>query len=215
MSAEYVELNRSFITRHRGGRVHEHMYDGASVWLSDQEAPHPSLCSDTNLASATLWLLFKLACTQGSTVPVNIKSWHNSMKQPQQDVIKKEKKKKNYLGNERQKWFEWCILRSYFFPLVNSFPMSLRSQLILSTFFNTVCSCSDLWSDLEQNRWWSKVCFGVATLSVPACTPQKQRRWLMSHSRLQNSSPQYSVWDQLRWVNASNTSSLHTCIESF
>lgn len=67
MSAEYVELNRSFITRHQGGRVHEHMYDSASVWLSDQEAPHPSLCSDTNLASATLWLLFKLARTQGST----------------------------------------------------------------------------------------------------------------------------------------------------
>ncbi len=71
-----------------GGYKHKHMHNSASMWLSDQEASHQSLCSDTNLASATLWLLFKLACTQGSTLPVNIKSWHNSLKQTQQDIRK-------------------------------------------------------------------------------------------------------------------------------
>lgn len=55
------------------------------MWPSDQEAPHQSLCSDTNLASATLWLLFKLAYTQGRALPVNIKSWHNSLKQTRRD----------------------------------------------------------------------------------------------------------------------------------
>lgn len=70
------------------GQKHEHMYNSASMWLSDQEAPYQSLCSDTNLASASLWLLFKLAYTQGSTLPVNIKSWHNCLKQTQQDMRK-------------------------------------------------------------------------------------------------------------------------------
>lgn len=43
----------------------EAVYTSISMWPSNREALHQSLCSDTNLASATLVLLFKWACTQG------------------------------------------------------------------------------------------------------------------------------------------------------
>lgn len=60
MSAECVQLSRSFIMNHQGATS---MSICTTMPAGDQEAPHQSLYSDTNLASATLWLLFKLVCT--------------------------------------------------------------------------------------------------------------------------------------------------------
>lgn len=84
---EYVEVNRSFTLGTKGLQARVYVRQSCML-LSNREAPHHSLSSDTNLASATLWLLLKLACHPGEPLPVNIKSWHNSVQHTQHDMGK-------------------------------------------------------------------------------------------------------------------------------
>lgn len=83
--AEYADTNRSFVMKHRGAT-------SRSICTTEpacDRATRRLLIS--HFALTLIWHLllygcfFKLACTQGSTLPVNIKSRHKSLKQTWRD----------------------------------------------------------------------------------------------------------------------------------
>lgn len=120
-----------------------YMYSSASMWQGDQETPHQSLRSDTNLAFAALWLFLKLACTQGSTLPVIVKSWHDTLKQTWQ-VIREIIYETNVRGNFDLPCRVW--------PVVDS------NALYPS--FITICIC---WRGQLKSLTANKEYLGVAT----------------------------------------------------
>lgn len=152
LTLEYGELDLLLSWRTKGLQAGaRRMCSSASVWPSNQEASHQSLCSDTNLASATLWLLFKLACTQGSTLPVNIKSWHYGLKQTWQDV------RKNYLWNMRQ---GEALTLSAVIPVRDNFDLVARviNRRRCVGFVVSRCQSRFGRTGLKENTWWSYIC---------------------------------------------------------
>lgn len=107
IEVDYVEPNHSFIMKHQGAYKLEHVI--CTTLPACDRATRRLLISHFalthNLATATLWLLFKLARTQGSTFPVNIKSWHNSLKQAWQHM-----RKITHEMNDRQSFDFKCKL---------------------------------------------------------------------------------------------------------
>lgn len=91
IEAEYGEPACSFIMKHRGAA------HGSTSYV--QQCQHVTKLATrrlliTHFSLTLIWHLllygcfFKLACTQGSTLPVSIKSWHNSLRQTWQGTRK-------------------------------------------------------------------------------------------------------------------------------